>query len=114
MTRTFTVQRDHDVTGISGTGPVAHGAVFPDGTTVVRWRELPDTHPHYRRGVRATTVVFPNVEAVEALHGHGGIAAGTKCPSTGCPDVSRGHEIPGGETCQTHTSSPATANWAST
>ena len=73
MTRTFTVQRDHDVTGISGTGPVAHGAVFPDGTTVVRWRELPDTHPHYRRGVRATTVVFPNVEAVEALHGHGGI-----------------------------------------
>ena len=75
MTRTFTVQRDHDVTGNSGTGPVANGAVSPDGTTVVRWREHPDTHPNYQRGVRATTVIFPNVEAVEALHGHGGITS---------------------------------------
>ena len=43
---------------------------FSDGTAVVRWREV--TGPNYDRGVRATTVVFPNVEAVEALHGHNG------------------------------------------
>ena len=71
-TRRFTIQRDVDVTGLSGTGPVADGVQFPDGTTVVRWRELPDDHEHYRRGVRATTVVFESARAVEALHGHGG------------------------------------------
>lgn len=72
MTRTFRVQRDQDITGVSGTGVVADGCVFPDGTTVIRWRELPTEHPNYQRGVRATTVVFPNVQAVEALHGHNG------------------------------------------
>lgn len=71
-TRTFRVIRDTDITGLSGTGVVAHGATFPDGTTVVRWRELDPTDPNYARGVRATTVVFPNAEAVEALHGHNG------------------------------------------
>ena len=42
MTRTFRVVRDADITGISGTGVVAHGAQFP------------------------------NITAVDALHGHGG------------------------------------------
>lgn len=69
-TRTFTIQREMDVTGISGTGHVADGVVFPDGTTVVRWRDLGG--PAAERGVRPTTVVFESVEAVEALHGHNG------------------------------------------
>lgn len=69
-TRTFEIHRDTDISGISGTGIVADGAVFLDGTTVVRWREV--TGENYDRGVRATTVVFPNIEAVEALHGHNG------------------------------------------
>lgn len=68
--RTFELHRDHDVTGISGTGIVADGATFPDGTTVVRWRDLGG--PAADRGVTPTTVVFPTAEAVEALHGHGG------------------------------------------
>ena len=72
QTRTFALVRAHDLTGISGTGVVAHGAVFPDGTTAVRWRELEPGDPNYDRGVRATTVIFPNPEAVEALHGHAG------------------------------------------
>ena len=71
-TRTFTLIRDTDITGLSGTGPVAHGAVFPDGTTVIRWRELDPDTPNYQRGVRATTVIFPNPAAVDALHGHAG------------------------------------------
>lgn len=69
-TRTFILFRDKDITGISGTGPVADGVVFPDGATVVRWRDLGG--PAADRGVRPTTVVFESVEAVEALHGHGG------------------------------------------
>ena len=54
-------QRDHDVSGVSGTGTVADGVVFPDGTTVIRWR-----------GGRQSTVVWPGIDDVEAIHGHGG------------------------------------------
>jgi hypothetical protein len=68
--RTFELHRDVDVSGISGTGVVADGAVFPDETTVVRWRDVGG--PAADRGVRPTTVVFPSVDAVEALHGHAG------------------------------------------
>jgi len=68
--RTFHLQRDVDMSGLSGTGIVAEGVEFDDGTTVVRWREVEGAH--YDRGVRATTVIFPNADAVEALHGHGG------------------------------------------
>jgi hypothetical protein len=69
-TRTFILYRDQDITGISGTGPVADGVEFPDGTTVVRWRDLGG--PAAERGVRPTTVVFESIDAVDALHGHGG------------------------------------------
>lgn len=70
MTTTFALHRETDITGISGTGVVAHGCVFPDGTTVVRWRDMGG--PAAERGVRPTTVIFPSIAAVEALHGHGG------------------------------------------
>lgn len=68
--KTFRLVRDVDVTGLSGTGVVAEGVEFSDGTAVLRWLEV--TGVHYDRGVRATTVAFPNIRAVEALHGHGG------------------------------------------
>jgi len=61
MTRCFQLARDVDVSGISGTGIVADGVVFPDGVTVIRWR-----------GDRQSTVVWPSIEDVEAIHGHGG------------------------------------------
>ena len=64
--------REIDHTGLSGVGRVAEVVEFSDGTAVVRWHELPESSPNYQRGVRATTVVFPNVRAVEALHGHDG------------------------------------------
>lgn len=69
-TRTFVLYRDTDVTGISGTGPVADGVVFPDGVTVMRWRDV--AGPNADRGVRPTIVVHESPESVEALHGHGG------------------------------------------
>lgn len=59
--RRFQLQRDVDVSGISGVGTVADGVVFSDGVTVVRWR-----------GERQSTVVWPGIEDVEAIHGHGG------------------------------------------
>lgn len=61
MTRTFHLHRDHDVSGVSGEGVVADGVTFPDGVTVVRWR-----------GERQSTVVWPSIDDVIAIHGHGG------------------------------------------
>lgn len=68
--RRFLLQRHTDVTGISGTGTVAEGVQFTDGTVVVRWLDVEG--PAKERGVCPTTVVFPSIEAVVALHGHGG------------------------------------------
>lgn len=59
--RTFTLQRDTDVSGVSGTGRVAEGVQFSDGVCVIRWY-----------GVHQSTVVWPSIESVEAIHGHGG------------------------------------------
>lgn len=57
---TFDLIRLDDVSGISGTGKVAEGAVFVDGTTVMRWLSA---HP--------STVVYESAREVLAIHGHG-------------------------------------------
>lgn len=61
--RAFLLERFVDETGISGTGIVAEGVEFSDGTVALRWR-----------GDWPTSVVFHErgVAAVEAVHGHGG------------------------------------------
>lgn len=59
--RRFELHRDTDVSGISGTGTVAEGIEFSDGTCVIRWQ-----------GDRRSTVVWPCIADVEAIHGHGG------------------------------------------
>lgn len=61
--RRFYLQRDSDHTGVSGTGIVATGVVFPDGVAVIRWT-----------GATPTSVVFHDrgLESIEAVHGHGG------------------------------------------
>ena len=59
--RTFALIRDVDETGVSGTGCVADGVVFEDGTTVLRWR-----------GERQSTVVFDSVDDAIGIHGHDG------------------------------------------
>ena len=68
--RMFLLVRDDDITGISGTGTVAEGIEFDDGSVAMRWHEVEG--PHYERGVRATTVLHQNIRSVEALHGHNG------------------------------------------
>lgn len=60
--RSFTLYRIEDETGISGTGTVAEGIQFSDGRVVMRWMV----------GHNGSTVLFDNIEGVEAIHGHGG------------------------------------------
>lgn len=63
MPRAFVLQRDVDETGVSGTGIVAGGVLFPDGVVALRWySEWPTSVVFHDRGI----------EAVEAVHGHNG------------------------------------------
>jgi hypothetical protein len=59
--RPFRLERDEDVSGISGTGVVAEGTQFSDGTVVLRWL-----------GVWPSTVIWPNITAAKAVHSHDG------------------------------------------
>jgi len=70
--RTFHLQRDEDITGLSGTGRVAEGVEFSDGTVAMRWLDIDHESENYKRGVRATTVMHENIGSVTALHGHNG------------------------------------------
>lgn len=59
--RLFYLQRDTDISGISGTGCVADGVLWPDGSCAVRWRSE-----------RASVSVWSSYEDMVAIHGHGG------------------------------------------
>lgn len=59
--RVFWLQRDHDVSGVSGTGTVADGVLWPDGAVTIRWR-----------GPRPSTVNWQSLDDAEHVHGHGG------------------------------------------
>lgn len=62
LPRRFYLQRDVDITGASGTGIVAHGVMWPDGTASVRW------------ATERTSIVFwdRGMADAEAVHEHGG------------------------------------------
>lgn len=60
--RRFVLYRLKDVTGVSGTGVVAYGCEFPDGTAVVRWCV----------GAARSTVVWDSIADAIAVHGHDG------------------------------------------
>ena len=59
--RRFYLNRLRDISGISGTGNVADGVMWPDGTVTIRWR-----------GLRPSTVNWGDMDDVEAIHGHAG------------------------------------------
>ncbi|MEU9208500.1 hypothetical protein AB0D27_11235 [Streptomyces sp. NPDC048415] len=64
---TFLVHRDHDVSGISGTGVVAEGVQFSDGWVVTHWLDQapmwePKTDVWHHKGTGPVT----------KIHGHGG------------------------------------------
>ena len=58
--RTFTVLREGDESGVSGTGTVAEGVEFGDGTCVIRW--MPAGSPG------RSTVVWDNFGAFVMVH----------------------------------------------
>ena len=73
----FELHRDVDVSGVSGEGVVADGVefdvpflyVWPDGQTT----ELPAGWVRLRwRGEHRSTVLWPSIASVEAVHGHDG------------------------------------------
>lgn len=59
--RVFRLERDVDVSGVSGTGIVAWGVIWPDGTVCTRWC-----------GERPSTVAWSSYEDLQHVHGHGG------------------------------------------
>lgn len=70
--KAFLVIRHEDITGLSGTGVVAEGVEWLDGTVTMRWMDIDHDTENYKRGVRPTTVQHENIKSVEALHGHNG------------------------------------------
>lgn len=60
--RRFELHRDEDETGISGTGVVVEGIEFSDGRVAMRWMV----------GDHRSLVTWDSIEAVRAIHGHGG------------------------------------------
>jgi hypothetical protein len=60
--RAFVLVRHRDVSGVSGTGVVAEGTVWSDGSACLRW---PGRH--------GAAVFWPGgVQAIEAVHDHHG------------------------------------------
>jgi hypothetical protein len=59
--RTFQLNRKQDISGVSGTGIVADGVIFPNGRVALCWR-----------GEISSTVLYDKIEDVEKIHGHGG------------------------------------------
>jgi hypothetical protein len=60
--RRFLLQRDQDVSGVSGTGVVAEGVEFSNGRAALCWII----------GEHRSTVFWESMLSVEAIHGHGG------------------------------------------
>ena len=58
--KTFYLLRKEDVSGVSGTGIVAYGAVLPSGRTIMEWCSF-----------HSTITIFNNLEDLVKIHGHG-------------------------------------------
>lgn len=57
----FTLVRDEDESGVSGTGVVADGVRWPDGHVALHWRTK-----------YTSTAVYESMETLRCIHGHGG------------------------------------------
>lgn len=59
--RRFQLYRREDVSGVSGTGVVADGILWPDGTASLKWR-----------GPDSSVVFWFSVKSMLTIHGHDG------------------------------------------
>lgn len=60
-TRTLYLERKNDISGVSGTGIVADGVMFPDGICVLNWRTA-----------GGSTAVYKGIIQLKEIHGHDG------------------------------------------
>jgi hypothetical protein len=63
----FALCRREDATGVSGTGVVATGVVWPDGHAALRWKA--EDHE-----AASSTSVWSCVADLLRVHGHGGLS----------------------------------------
>ena len=59
--RRFCLQRDEDVSGISGTDLVAEGVQFTNGKCALTWMTF-----------LSSVAIYENIKILEAIHGHEG------------------------------------------
>ncbi len=59
--KAFVLKRIEDFSGISGTGIVAEGAEFADGTCAMRWLTR-----------LRSTAIYASLDEIQAIHGHDG------------------------------------------
>lgn len=57
----FYLRRIEDESGVSGTGVVARGMVFPSGAVVMEWQTF-----------HSSICLYKNISDVESIHGHNG------------------------------------------
>jgi len=74
--RRFELHRREDETGISGTGHIADGVEFEDGTCALRWRTE-----------HRSTAIYPSFKDLLAIHGHDGKTKAVWIDSRVGPDV---------------------------
>lgn len=74
--KTFVLHRVHDVSGVSGTGIIAEGVQLSNGKVVISWF-----------GKHQSTVVWDNIDSVEAIHGHNGLTKIVWSDHSGDPTV---------------------------
>ena len=63
--RRFVLERRLDVNGVSGSGIVAAGVVFPSGKCVTQWRATPEIPV-------GSVVFYDTIAQIVAIHGHDG------------------------------------------
>jgi hypothetical protein len=61
MPRRFVLNRKADISGVSGTGLVASGGMWGDGSVALHWHTRIRSH-----------VIFPAIQDMLELHGHSG------------------------------------------
>ncbi len=57
----FQLHRKEDKSGISGTGLIANGVIYPNGKVSMCWT-----------GELSSIVIYDNIDIVEKIHGHNG------------------------------------------
>lgn len=61
LPRRFVLMRYEDETGVSGTGPVAYGIRWHDGSCALHWN-----------GEVRSTSIFKSIDEIRKIHGHNG------------------------------------------